>query len=343
MKKISVLITGVSGGGVGRQVLKALRISHIPYRITGTDITQFSFGFLDCDKTYVVPLANDAKYLSTILKICKKEKIQILIPGSEPELKVISSNRELFRNILILINEKRVIDICSNKWKTYEFFKDNNINFPKSFSIKKILDIKKIKKFPIILKPVGNSSGSSNVFVVRNKKELELIAKYLLNQRISILAQEYIGSGDEEYTVGALSDFNGDLIGVIPIRRIVKGALSLKSKVKSRSFNKKFLSISSGISQGTIGSWKDIKKYVEEIVEKLKSKGPLNIQCRKTKDGFFAFEINPRFSGTTFLRAMAGFNEPDILIRKHFLGEKIIKPIKYKNFTILRDFQEKIV
>ena len=33
------------------------------------------------------------------------------------------------------------------------------------------------------------------------------------------------------------------------------------------------------------------------------------------------FEINPRFSGTTSLRAMVGYNEPDVLIRHHVLGE----------------------
>jgi carbamoyl-phosphate synthase large subunit len=46
----------------------------------------------------------------------------------------------------------------------------------------------------------------------------------------------------------------------------------------------------------------------------LGSVGPLNIQGRLDNGEFVAFEINPRFSGTTPMRAMAGFNEPELLI-----------------------------
>ena len=49
-------------------------------------------------------------------------------------------------------------------------------------------------------------------------------------------------------------------------------------------------------------------------------------------------EINPRFSGTAAIRALLGFNEPDILIRKYLLKQKIGK-IKYKKGLVLRDLR----
>jgi len=54
----------------------------------------------------------------------------------------------------------------------------------------------------------------------------------------------------------------------------------------------------------------------------------------------YVFEINPRFSGTTSLRAIAGFNEPDVLIRKYLLKEKVDK-INYEEGHILRGLDEK--
>jgi len=49
-------------------------------------------------------------------------------------------------------------------------------------------------------------------------------------------------------------------------------------------------------------------------------------------------EINPRFSGTAATRALLGFNEPDILIRKYLLKQKVGK-IKYKKGLVLRDLR----
>ena len=68
------------------------------------------------------------------------------------------------------------------------------------------------------------------------------------------------------------------------------------------------------------------------------SRGPLNIQCRKTKEGIYTMEINPRFSGTSPMRALMGYNEPDILIRKYLLGQNIVK-IKYKKGLALRSLR----
>jgi carbamoyl-phosphate synthase large subunit len=52
------------------------------------------------------------------------------------------------------------------------------------------------------------------------------------------------------------------------------------------------------------------------------------------------FEINPRFSGTTSLRAMKGYNEPDCLLRKHLFGEEIKVRFDYGSGLILRSLCE---
>ena len=54
-------------------------------------------------------------------------------------------------------------------------------------------------------------------------------------------------------------------------------------------------------------------------------------------------EINPRFSGTTSLRAMVGFNEPDVLIRKHVLGETIEPSFDYREGVIMRGLEETFI
>ena len=93
--------------------------------------------------------------------------------------------------------------------------------------------------------------------------------------------------------------------------------------IKNYRDNSAPLHISTGISQGIIDDFEEVRKNAEKIALKLGSKGPINIQCRKAEDGINIIEINPRFSGTESLRALSGYNAPDALIRKYVFGEDI--------------------
>ncbi len=66
---------------------------------------------------------------------------------------------------------------------------------------------------------------------------------------------------------------------------------------------------------------------------------PINIQCRVVGDKVVPFEINPRFSGTTSLRAMVGYNEPDTLIRREIFKEDI-PLVKGCEGMVLRKLEE---
>ena len=342
--RINVLVTGVGGGGHGEQVLKALRLAQTPYLIIGTDMSPTSIGLYEVDKSYVVPPARDDTYIPRLLDICQKEDIRVLITGSEPELLRVSEDRSKFekRKILLLINASNVIKICMDKGKTYNFLMRNGFDCPWSLLVNDDTS-EAVSHLPLIIKPALASGGSSNVYIAQDPEELDFFVKYLKKQGLSPLVQEYIGSHEEEYTVGVLTDIiSGDLIGSIAIKRQILSGLSNKIKVKNRHpdrIKSDILTVSSGISQGVIDEFPEVRKYCEEVALKLGSKGPLNIQCRKVGEKVYAFEINPRFSGTTSLRAMVGHNEPDILIRKHVLGEGI-GTTEYRKGVIVRGLSE---
>lgn len=345
LKTISVLVTGVGGGGLGEQVLKALKLAGI-YRIIATDVLSTSMGFHDANIHYVTPLASDENYIQRILEICKEEDVQILIPGSEQELKKISDNRKSFKEqgVLLLINDAKVINLCMDKWQTNEFFRKNDIKRPFSYNIESEEQLEDIERFPLVIKPVRGGRGSSNVFIAQDKEELQFFVKYIKKQGMIPLVQEYVGSPYQEYTVGVLTDFKGKLLDSIVLKRQILSGLSSKTKVKNYHQDKiegDILVLSSGISQGVIDDYPEISQCAENIALKLGSRGPLNIQCRKTKQGIYIFEINPRFSGTTSIRALAGFNEVDILIRQEFLKEEIKLPIRIKKGIVMRGVIER--
>jgi len=338
--KITVLITGASGGGVGRQCIKSLRLGKLKYRIIATDTTSRSLGlYTDIDKAYLVPTVTDPNYLDTIFKICAKEKVQILIPGSEAELKIIGTQLKQFKkkNILVLTNNAEVINNCLDKWSNYKKLKSLGFNVPESYLPKNSKDIDLIKKFPVVIKPYTGGGGSRGVFIAQNKKELSFFLDYLFRQGVSPVIQEYIGSPDEEYTVGVLHSLKGKLLGSFALKRVVKGAMSVKSAIKDYKNDNVYV-ISTGISQGEVDDFPEVRKYAEKIANKIKSTGPLNIQCRKEGDKIYVFEINPRFSGTSAIRALCGYNEVETLIKIHLLGQKPVK-MTYKSGLVLRDLE----
>ena len=207
-------------------------------------------------------------------------------------------------------------------------------------------DLDKIDFYPVVFKPNIGGSGSTDVFIVQNSDELILLSKYILTIYPSFIAQEYIGTKDNEFTVGILISMDGEVINSIAVKRMIMCGLSNKIKVENRTKNKKlgkYLAISTGITQGEIGRFPEVTRQCEDIALKMGCRSAVNIQCRLVDGKVYVFEINPRFSGTTSFRAMVGYNEPDILIRKYILNEKIEKYFDYGSGIIMRGLEEKLI
>lgn len=343
--KIRVLIAGAGGGGYGVEVLKALRLSKKNYFIYCTDMSPSSLGLFLADKSSIVARAGSADYLKQLLKICHDMKIQAVIPGSDADLKAISQNEQLFkdRQIYLPINSAEVIDLCLNKVRTSEFLRSAGFNIPKFKIVKELKDTVSVKYYPVIVKPYIGGGGSNFTFIAQDSKELKFFCSYLRKYNIPTMIQQYIGGPDSEYTVGILSNAQKKIISTIGIRRFIQSGLSNRLKVPSRLKKDEMLVISSGISQGEIDVNPRILNEARRIAQALGSCGPLNIQGRYMKGKFYTFEINPRFSGTTYQRALAGINEPDLCIRQQVLGEKISGNIKPRRGRILRGLFEKFI
>lgn len=346
--KVQVMVTGVGGGGHGEQILKALRLAYTEYEIVGSDMSPLSKGLQEVDHPYILPPASDKRYIDTLLAVCRKHEVKALFHGSEPELKAMSVNRQQIQSkgIFLPINPQHVIETCMDKFKTYDFLKENNFNPPKTQQITSKADIQKVDYFPVVVKPSIGGGGSANIFLAQNQKELNTFAEYLLDIYPEFIVQQYVGTSDSEYTVGVLISMDGELINSIAVKRTILSSLSNRIKVKNRTGNPDFgdfLAISSGISQGQIDRFPEVTKPCEAIALKMECRGSVNIQCRFVDNKVYIFEINPRFSGTTSLRAMAGYNEPDVLIRKHLLHETIKTRFSYRSGYILRGLEERFI
>jgi carbamoyl-phosphate synthase large subunit len=347
-ERVTVMVTGVGGGGHGEQIVKALRLGKLSYRIIGTDIDPTSSGFALVDSSHVVPRATAPDFLETIVGLCEHYGARALFHGSEPEMTVFDRHRLRFDalGIYLPVNRSHVLSVCQDKIETMSFLRSHGFDAPQAWAVSSEQDLSAIAPFPVVIKPAVGGGGSANVFIAQDSDELIALGRHLLRYCARLCVQQYVGTPAEEFTAGVLFGGDGALLNSIAVKRSISTALSVRLRVPNRTSRQELgtsLVISSGVSQGRIGRWPEVTGPCEKIALALRPNAPINIQCRLVEGRVVPFEINPRFSGTTSLRAMAGYNEPDVLVRRDVLGEAIEAHFSFDECTIMRGLKEHMI
>jgi carbamoyl-phosphate synthase large subunit len=345
---INVLVTAIGGGGHGDQILKALKLaSPNRYRIFGADANPNCPQASLVERFLTLPLAKDPSYMTVLLRACKDLGVQALFHGCEAELLVFAANRKRIEDagIFLPINATSLIQLCMDKIKSNARLAELGFPAPRYVNVTNLSELSSVDWFPVVVKPAVGGGGSANVFIAQNTQELSALAAYLgLGITTDeFMVQEYVGIPEQEYTVGVLHDLDGRYVNAIAVKRHLSSGLSVRANVSNRTGRQELgqrLVISSGISQGDIGRFDEVTRQCRVIADRLGSRGPLNFQCRLVDGKVKVFEINPRFSGTTSLRAMVGLNEPDLLVRRHLLGQDVAQDAPYQEGIILRSLVE---
>ena len=289
---------------------KALKLSPV---MIGTDTTKLSPALQLCDKKYIVKPVTHRDYLKQILDIVKKEKVNLLVPTVDLDLKLLAQNKSKFEKLgcCVLISGLGIIDICQDKRKTYEFLKGNDFDTPTTLTLQTALR-KKNLRYPCFLKPWDGYASRGNA-VVNNKEELRVIGRKIPN----CIVQPHIQG--QEYTCDVFVDFDMKVRCVVPRLRI---------EVRSGE-----------VSKAKIVKDADIMNQAVEVVEALGAgPGIITIQLIKSADDDVDFiEINPRFGGGVPLSVKAGANFPKWILQMLSGKEPRIKFDGFKDgLTMLR-------
>lgn len=348
MNTIRAIVTATGCASVGEQILKALRLSSLPFHSIACDCSKDSTGGTLADDFLVLPRAVHPRYAEQLLEVCRARRADALFIGSEAELLAVSPHRAEFErdNIFLPLQPDAVLQLCLDKARLYEALNALGFSTPWYRRVRTPDDLADFPGFPLVFKPSKQSGGSADVYIVRHRGELHFYASYLLERHGEFVAQEYVGTPDEEFTVGVLQDMDGDLMGSIALHRDLSPSFSRRLKAVNTTERTELgeqLVISSGISQGVLGGFPHVCGPCTAIAAALGGRGPMNIQCRFSGGRLYLFEINPRFSGTTSLRALGGWNEPEMLIRRHLLGDREMPAPYSRTVRIGRRLEEVII
>ena len=279
--KETMMITGV-GGDIGQNIARCIRESGYDFNLLGCDIDPYAAGQEYTDSFIVSPRASDeSEYLNFLKKAVEEHELRYIFPSTEAEIGFLDQHRDWFsqKNVILFINNPLIINTFLDKHKSIKFFKENNIPCPETYSLD---EYQGQLSYPVIIKSL-KSWGGKGLFIVNDDDELEFYRSRLEDA----IVQESIGSEDEEYTVGVFSDGNR-IFSIAFWRQLGYGSMTrVARKVQDDS----------------------IHQLVEHIARACNLKGSINVQMRKTENGYVPFEINPRISSTVYFRHYFGFQD----------------------------------
>jgi len=298
---VNILLTNV-----GRRtyfvdfLLEINKKENIKIHLSDCDLRTPSFYHNKKCKTHITPKVknNKSNYLSSLIKLVKTNKINLIIPLSDLDLEILSDNINKFQKLkcFIAISNSKVIKTCYDKIKLLSFCKKYQINYPKLFFNKN-----DIRKFPIIKKEI-KGSGSKGLKKIFSKKEM-----IGLNEK-NFVFQELIKGN--EYNVDIFNDLNGRYVSCcIKKKLLMRAGETDKCEVVDNS---------------------KIEKFSIKISKTLKHVGNLDCDIIMNGDKINLIDLNPRFGGGYPFTHLSGLKYVSALI-KMYKGKKyqlIKKPKK---------------
>jgi carbamoyl-phosphate synthase large subunit len=264
----------------------------------------------EADESFLLPSINHSDYFEKLLEICQQKQVRLIIPLNDLELPCLARQRDRFLEIgtIPVVSSPEVIDICFDKFLTFQFLQNLGISASKTY-----LSLDEARQaiaqgeitFPLVVKPRWGSA-SIGIEYPEDDEELELayrFVKKLLGR--SFLAE--VSSSDPERCILIQERLTGQEHGLDIINNLDGAYIT--------TFVKRKLTMRAGETDRAVTVENaEIKQLGEKIGQKLGHIGNLDCDVMVGPKGFSVLELNPRFGGGYPFSQMAGANIPAALI-----------------------------
>ena len=297
---LNAFITG-GGGDVSSGIVACLRETDLDINFfIGSSTLEIPEKYMG-ENIVELPLVEHESYMPALITSLKDLDIDFFVPAIDGEISKIAEQRdEIEKNahVKVCVCDFETAQIFSDKFKTSVFLKNHGFPVPRTELLngQTLQTFEKEVKFPFIAKPrIGG--GSLGVIEVADMDQLKTIANLP-----DYVIQEKLSTSTGEYTAGFYLGKDSEVKGLCVLRRILrKGSTMYAERV--------------------------LNSQIEEQLEKMilsMSISHGNIQFTIENGLVVPFEINPRFSGSTFVQREA-FNGPENYVRERVLGQRVEK------------------
>ncbi|MTJ55118.1 ATP-grasp domain-containing protein [Anabaena sp. UHCC 0253] len=264
----------------------------------------------EADESFLLPFVNDGDYFDKLLHICQQKSVKLLIPLNDLELPFLAKQRHKFLKIgtIPVVSSPEIINICFDKWATFQFLESLGISTPKTY-----LSIREAQAaiqrgeigFPLVVKPRW---GSASIGIEYPEDDEELVLAYQFVKKSlmkSFLSQ--VSASDIDRCILIQERLIGQEYGLDIINNLESSYIT--------TFVKRKLTMRAGETDRAVTVENpELQKLGETIGQKLGHIGNLDCDVIVGKKGSFVLEMNPRFGGGYPFSHLAGANIPAALI-----------------------------
>ena len=329
MKDLTVLVTAAGNVYMPGTLACLKNNGERNIRIIGADMSDDDTILQMCDAAYQVPRCNDPSYIDSLLAICEKEKVDILLPIMSAELNALAANRERFEAVgtYVSVSSMEALETANNKRKLFDFMKENGIPCAEYYAVHNTKEFQKavsLLGYPekkVCVKATDGSGSRGFRILSENASRLESFLHekptsevISLNELLSILEEAKKNELPEllvmEYLPGV--EYSVDL-------------LADEGKVLAACCRKSLRMDNSIMLEAVIVDNPCVTDLCSQVTEILGLDGNIGFDVRERSDGTpVIMECNPRITAGIPYFALAGVNLPYLCVKK-VLGEELPK------------------
>lgn len=293
-------------------LIKAFQDAKSSMKLICADSDPLAPSFREADRSQVLPLFSDPQCLPSVLEFCAAEKVSALIPLTNKSIEFMADHRQELGagGRRLWVPENRAIEICHDKWKLFEFLRDEDFDTPPTF-----LPGKTATSFSLIAKPRWGE-GSKDLFVLENSDDLDFYMKKCPHH---VFQQQIDG---QEFSVDAFFDQHGSPRLIVPRERLaVRGGEVMVSRINMDA---------------------NIIEKVVALGARLGLTGPCTIQGIQDDEAFYFTDVNLRFGSGYVHTISAGGNVP-LMMYKELIGQELDSvKLDIKDHSVMTRYPENI-
>lgn len=306
-----------AGSLVAHNVLDCLARHDRRYFLIGTNTVPDAPGNFRCDVAFTTPPTDDAgACLAAYRAILATERPDLTIPCRDEDLPILAALRAENGDAPgFLCGDAASADLFTDKLAVHRFAVAHNLPFaPTAHDGETAAALAAAYGFPLIAKP-RRGAGSRGVALLRDAGDVDRAVAaggYVFQPFIAPPADwsavlrpfdigvpfQFAVPVPDQYTGQAFIAADGAVVGAFcSVVAMDAGKVAAARRIDCPDF----LALTRAFATAAAAEG---------------HRGPLNVQCRKTTDGAYVpIEMNGRYSGSTSIRGLQGYDEVDMAVR----------------------------
>lgn len=294
-------------------------------RIVGTDMEEDDTVYQMVDVFYRVPAVHDPGYVDELLKICKAEKIDVVLPFMSDELLPLIDRKTEFEAIgtKVSVSDRHSVEITTNKFKFYQFLKDNGLPVPRFARVRNADELILACEYcgyprNAVCVKATELSGSRGIRIVKpDVSRFDILFHEKPNTFFTTMDDllSTLKERDEMPEMMAMEYLPG-----------MEGSVDLiaeNGKILYMAYRESTVNLHSIPQAGELKENREAYEITEKVIRSLGLTGSADLDFKNDSDGHpVLMEINPRIAATMRIFKEGGMNLPYLRI-KQLIGEKL--------------------